>query len=603
MKISRNGTSCDKTQYYRSCYMIKKFISERKTALAAGALLLFSALYVFLRLVKPSEILRSLFNYTINNPDRVNNLFYKQALALIALSAAVLFILWFIKTAYYLKLIALVSAAFEKLLKLFSIHTLLAAALIYLAVLFPLAVSHYDLGYDEAVYLEYAKYFAKTAVVYINLNEKIILVDTIAMLPYYIASVPLFWLNLTALWYFKAVSVLLSLISLFFLFRISRKLYGFAAAVLFLFFLGVQPGFGFIASSYFGELIQAAFLLYGFYFAFSDSGDTASNRKLITSSLLISLAVHTKFQLAFIITFTLLALYVQSRRIGVLKLLGYTILFSGLISFVRTIPVLIFDYTLLRRMILITDIFAGPAYASWLVILDKFQLFNRFFPLPLFIIISAAFYYYCRNLFERALFFFSVVTVLWWIFLYPLTTYRNPFMGIITICLMAAVLAVRVYNDLKMRSPGYMKAAKVFSVSAVILLMAYGFSANIIYAYIGYNDGVQFDLDGFKNRLFTQPVYDTSQKDFYRGLNNFITPADTVYNGTWVAQYYLDNPVCTFDKMKESLSTNPGEKYMIVTRDFYPLGFEKIYSQIDSLGVKKELMFKTDKHELFRISK
>ena len=583
--------------------MIKKFISRKKTVLAAGALLLLSALYVFIRFVKPADILRSLFKYTINNPERINNLFYKQTLALIVLSAAVLFIMWFIKTAYFAKLKELLSAAFDKLLRLFNIYTLLAAVLIYLAVLFPLAVSHYDLGYDEAVYLEYAKYFAKTAVVYINLNEKIILVDTIAMLPYYVASVPLFWLNLTALWYFKAISVLLSLISLFFLFRISGKLYGSAAAVLFIFFLGVQPGFGFIASSYFGELLQAAFLLYGFYFAFSDPGNTASNKKLILASLLISLAVHTKFQLAFIITFTLLALYIQSRQKGVLKLLGYTILFSALISFIRTIPVLIFDYTLLRRMILITDIFAGPAYASWLVILDKFQLFNRFFPLPLFIIISAAFYYYSRNLFERALFFFSVVTALWWIFLYPLTTYRNPFMGIITICLMAAVLAVRAYNELKMKSPAYMKAAKVFSVSAVILLMAYGFSANIIYAYIGYNDGVQFDLDGFRNRLFASPVYDTSQKDFYSGINNFITPADTVYNGTWVAQYYLANPVCTFDKMKESLNTNPGEKYMIVTRDFYPLGFEKIYSQIDSLGVKKELVFKTDKHELFRISK
>jgi len=583
--------------------MIKKLITEKKKTLLAGATLLFAALYVFLRIVKPTEILRSLFNYTINNPEKIDKLFYKQAIGLIVLSAVSLFIVWFIKTEYYTKLKSLVSAAFEKFLNLLNIYTLLAAVLIYIAVLFPLAVSHYDLGYDEAVYLEYAKYFAKTAVVYINLNEKIILVDTIAMLPYYVASVPLFWLNLTDLWHFKAISTLLSLAALIFLFRISKKLYGSVAAILFIFFLGVQPGFGFIASSYFGELLQAAFLLYGFYFAFSDPKSIDSGKKLITSALLISVAVHTKFQVAFIITFTLLALYIQSRQKGVLKLLGYTILFSALFSFVRTIPVLVFDYTLLRRMILITDIFAGPAYASWSVILDKFQLFNRFFPLPLFIIISAAFYYFSKNLFERALFFFSVVTVLWWIFLYPLTTYRNPFMGIITICLMAAILAVRAYNELTMKFPDYHRAIKVFSAASVLLLMSYGFSANLIYAYIGYNDGVQFDLDGFKNRLFTAPVYDTSQKDFYKGMNNYVTPGDTVYNGTWVAQYYLNNPVCTFDKMKESLGTNPGNKYMIVTRDFYPLGFDKIYSQIDSLGVKKELIFKTDKHELYRVSK
>lgn len=168
---------------------------------------------------------------------------------------------------------------------------------------------------------------------------------------------------------------------------------------------------------------------------------------------------------------------------------------------------------------------------------------------------------------------------------------------------MAAILAVRIYNDFILKFPAQQRAVRIFSASAVLLLMAYGFSANIIYAYIGYNDGVQFDMDGYRNRLFTTPVYDTSQKDFYRNLKNYTGEKDTIYNGTWVAQYYLENPVCTFDKMKESLSSNPGEKYMIVTRDFYPLGFEKIYTQVDSLGVKKELIFSTPKHELYKIKK
>lgn len=583
--------------------MIKNFLIKNKYLLPAAASLLFIALYILLVIVKPTEILHSVFNYTINNPDRINRLFYKQLTALIALSVFSLLAVWFYNSAYYKKFTGFLSSAFNGFLGIFTIKTLFAAVILYLAVLFPVAAGHFDLGYDEAVYLEYAKYFAQSGVVYINLNEKIILVDTIAMLPYYVASLPLFWFNLTDVWHFKTLSVILSALSLVFLFRLSKKRYGIVAAVLFLFFLCVQPGFGFIASSYFGELLQAAFLLYGFYYAFAEGKNLESRRNIIIASLLISLAVHTKFQVAFIITFTLLALFISERNKGVLKLLGYVILFSGLFSFIRTIPVLIFDYTLLRRMILITDIFAGPAYASWSVILDKFQLFNRFFPIPLFIIISAAFYYYSKNIFERAVFYFSVVTVMWWIFLYPLTTYRNPFMGIITICLMAAILAVRIYNDFILKFPAQQRAVRIFSASAVLLLMAYGFSANIIYAYIGYNDGVQFDMDGYRNRLFTTPEYDTSQKDFYRNLKNYTGEKDTIYNGTWVAQYYLENPVCTFDKMKESLSSNPGEKYMIVTRDFYPLGFEKIYAQVDSLGVKKELIFSTPKHELYKIKK
>lgn len=580
-----------------------KFFVKNKYLIPSAAALLFFLIYLFLIFVKPADLLHNIFNYNINNPERINKLFYKQLAVLSALSVFLAFAMWFCKTAAYGKFTKFISAAFQGFLRLLSINTLSAAIILYLAALFSIAAANYDLGYDEAVYLEYAKFFAQTGVVYITLNEKIMFVDTIAMLPYYIASLPNFWLNFSDVWHLKTLSVLLSLISLFFLFKISNKLYGFLTAVIFIFFLALQPGFGFIASSYFGELLQAAFLLYGFYYAFAEGKSIADNRKLIIASLLISLAIHTKFQLAFIITFTLLALYLSERQKGILKLLGYTVLFSALLSLIRTIPVVIFDYTLLRRMILITDIFAGPAYASWSVMLDKIQLFNRFFPLPLFIVICSAFYFYSKTLFERALLFFSVITVMWWIFLYPLTTYRNPFMGIITICLIAAILSVKLYNDFTNKFPAQIRKVKIFTASAIILLMTYGFSANLIYAWIGYNDGVQFDLDGFRNRLFTLPVYDKSQKDFYRNLNNFISKQDTVYNGTWVAQYYLDNPVCTFDKMKESLGTNPGFKYMIITRDFYPLGFEKIYSQVDSLGVKKELIYSTNKHELYKISK
>src|SRR5207344_1459717 len=104
---------------------------------------------------------------------------------------------------------------------------------------------------------------------------------------------------------------------------------------------------------------------------FGDEKNLLSQKKLIISSLFISLAIHTKFQLAFIVTFTLLALYISCRQKDILKLLGYTILFSAGLSFIRTIPLLVYDYSLLRRMILITDIFAGPAYASYSVVLDK----------------------------------------------------------------------------------------------------------------------------------------------------------------------------------------------------------------------------------------
>lgn len=583
--------------------MMKKYFTGKKIAVPFLLSVFFIALYVFISIIKPSDILSSVFHYNINNPGRVNNLFFRQLLLLIFLSAGMLCFSLFYKSSFYNVFISFLGKIYNNVLDLLTVNILLIVTLLYLAVLFPLAIASYDLGYDEAVYLDYAKNFAHTAMVYITYDNKIVPIDTIAMLPYYIASLPNYWLNLTELWHFKLTSSLLSVLTLIALFKISKDRYGKAASILFIFFLALQPGFGFIASSYFGELLQAAFLLYGFSLCFGNEKDLLSQKKLIASSLFISLAIHTKFQLAFIVTFTLLALFISSRHKGILKLLGYTILFSAGLSFIRTIPVLIYDFSLLKGLILITDIFAGPAYASYSVILEKFQLFNRFFPLPLFLIICAAFYFYTNSLFERALFYFSVITVTWWIFLYPLSTYRNPFMGIITICLMAGVLSIKAYDYYINKYPVNKRAVKLLTVMSLSFLMVYGFSANLIYAYVGYNDGVQFDLDGFKNRLFSNIEHNTSQKDFYEGVKKIVNPADTIYNGSWVPRHYLSNPIFTFDALKESLQRSPGEKYVLVARDFYPLGFEKIYSKIDTLGVTRRLILKTGEHELYGVSK
>ncbi|MCC6865624.1 MAG: hypothetical protein IT280_05630 [Ignavibacteria bacterium] len=459
------------------------------------------------------------------------------------------------------------------------------------------------MGYDEAVYIEYAKNFANTGISFITLNEKIFLIDTIAMLPHYIFAVPNFIFNFTDVWSFKLISSIISIFTLIVIFLVTNKKYGKETAVLFLFFLCIQPGFGFISSSFFGELLQSAFLIYGLYIAFPISNNKIPIKNTIYGSLLLSLAVQTKFQVAVLVTITLLILYITTHQKEVLKLLGFTILISALFTIIRTIPVILFDYTLLRKMIIITDIFAGPPTASINLIIEKIQLFNRFFPISLFLLICSSFFFYSKNLFERAILYFSVVTAVWWITLYPLSTYRNPFMGIISVCLMASLLAVKAYQILETKYPLYKNSIKLISIFSIITLMGYGYSANLIYAYIGYNDGVQFDLDGYKNRLFDKIEYNSSQKKFYSGLKQYVTPADTIYNGTWVSQYYLTNPICTFDKLKESLIANPAPKFILVTRDLYPLGFEKIYTQIDSLGIKKELVFKTNQHELYRLTK
>jgi hypothetical protein len=135
--------------------------------------------------------------------------------------------------------------------------------------------------------------------------------------------------------------------------------------------------------------------------------------------------------------------------------------------------------------------------------------------------------------------------------------------------------------------------------------MMYGFSANLIYAYIGYNDGVQFDLDGYRSRLFTNIEYNSTQKEFYENIQTRLRPLDTLYNGSFVSQFYLGNPVAPVSKLKESFSVNPIQpvKYLLITRDIYPLGLEKGRILLDSIGANWKLEVKTGEFEMYSVKK
>jgi len=200
-----------------------------------------------------------------------------------------------------------------------------------------------------------------------------------------------------------------------------------------------------------------------------------------------------------------------------------------------------------------------------------------------------------------------LIAVLWWIFLFPYTTYRHPFIGIITLCILAAILSVNFYTKLAATKKNTLLPLKYLTTSVVLFLMLYGFSTNLIYAYIGYNDGVQFDLDGFKNRLFSPIQQDNSQSEFYSKLKQTIKESDTLYNASFISRFYLDNPVYTLNSMYLDIDSKSesgvNEKLLLVTRENYPLGFERIYKELDSLGYGKRLIMKVGENELHGIKR
>ena len=583
--------------------MNKVYVTKRAQIITGSVTVLCILLYLLLHIITPSEIIDKTIRATYKNPQRLNGIFYSILLRVSVLGIILIAAFRLINSTYFPKIKTAASNISVNISKVFSLNLLFCVSIVYLAALFVMAVLNYDLGTDEAWYICVGENFTKTLIPYFTSNGKLFIIDTISMLPYYMICLINFGLGLTQVWHFKLAASILSVITLCILFFVSKKQYGRHEAILFLFFLILQPGFGFVASSFFGELFQAGLVISGMYLWLRND-DNISRKTILTVSLLFTAAIHTKFQLIFILSLVLLIMHFTDRKSFAFKLLIYTLFFSVLLSVLRTIPVMLKEPSSLRSLVVVNLFAEQTSNLSLGLVTDKFQLLNRFFPAALFILISLGYsFYFMKSAFDRFVFIFASVTILWWVFLYPFSPYRVPFMGFIFLVLMASRVAMGIYSAFSQKFPDRSVVFKYAAVFSLVFLMLYGFSANLVYAYIGYNDGVQFDLDGFRSRLFTEIKRDNSQKEFFEELKGKVSPSDTLYNCYSVAIFYVKNPVFRLDKLRESLEYSRDEKLVLVTRDMFPLGFEKIYSELDSLGGVRRLIMKKPGHELYGITK
>lgn len=569
--------------------------------------LLFTVIQILFYFIKPSDILLKL-NFSFITPDKVNNLIAKQIFFLLIIFFITTAILWLYKSRFYPLILSKFISLLNKITLIINYKLLSVILISYLAVLFLLSIINFDLGFDEAWYLHWAKNFSATGIALYSTNGQISLIDTITMLPYYLVSTVVFWSGGSEVWHFKLLSTLFSIVALLYFFYFIKTISNKIAALLSVLFLIIQPGFAFISTSFFGELFQIFFVLIGLKFWLYDNYKNDS-KNIILPSLFFSIAIHTKFQLLIVLFLTIFIFSFIVKKQNTSKILLYTLLFTVFIIFIRTLPVVFTDIKNLRYL-LIMDWVSGNSISQSLSLtaFDKIQLFNRFFSVPLFLVVIFASFLYFKKPIVIFLTVFSAVTSVWWILLFPYSTYRHPFIAIISICILSGLLIYNWYNitDLKIKNS---LRFKFIVISTFSFLMLYGFSANIFYSYIGYNDGVQFDLDGFNSRLFEPVKHDNSQKDFHAELKKIVSPLDTLYNGSFVTRFYLPNTIFTKEKISESLKNSPDgdTKYFLVTRDVYPLGFTKIYAELDSLAavdtLQVQLLLKKGEHELYGIAK
>lgn len=572
-----------------------------------GFVILMLILLFIFKGIPPSDFLYKILSFKIKSPDPFNVKITKAVINLIF--AGILAVLISLGAKYpklnpFKKWLPKLA---DFLTGFFTIRVLLVIIAGYFAILFYLAVSRYDLGIDEVGYLIYAKSFAHNGFAYCILNGKFWVMDTYAMLPMYVIAVINFLLGLTEVWHFKLLATLLSLCSLYVIFRITRKLYSRQAAVLFLFLLSVQPGFGFVASSFFGEIVQALFFFSAVYLWLKDDTPMTS-KKVYIISLLFAVCIQTKFQVSQSIFLSLIIFHFIDKEKKALPIFFFTVVFVIAIALLRLAPAVIYDRSFLTPYIKFWyGEFFENVNRTALALLDRTQFFNKFLSFIFTVLLMGGIFLRAKKPFEKFISLFTLFYLLWWIVYFWLSNYRVLFIGIITFCFLLAEFIYDIYR--KYANDASPKAAAWIPALCILTLMAYGYSINIIYASIGINDAVQFDLDGAKSRLFIPVAYDKSQKEFYREAKNVLRGVDSVYiasggQACYIPQFYLgESRIFDKDFLGKSVESTAGAKYVIIDRTAFPLGLEEGYKVLDALNVHRTLLLKNGEYELYSVEK
>ncbi len=164
-----------------------------------------------------------------------------------------------------------------------------------------------------------------------------------------------------------------------------------------------------------------------------------------------------------------------------------------------------------------------------------------------------------------------------------MSTYRLFVFSIFPVLYILSIIIYRFYTE---QFKNHITKLQRFIVIIILFIsFLYGITTNYKYAKIGYNDGVQFDLDGFKGRLFTGIENDNSQKLFYNTVKNKINSDDIIFTPSpFLTNFYLSNQV--YDLNQIFNSEIKGDKYyVIISREYYPNEISKGYSELRNLVV------------------
>ncbi len=469
-----------------------------------------------------------------------------------------------------------------------------AATCAYLMIGFYLAIKNFDLGYDEVWYIYYAKRFF-LSVSNLFKGEVYNSFPTRTMLPHNLASLILYGFHLHEVWHFKLMNSVLTLVSMAGMYAVVRKAADKQTAGYFVLISIFWSTFLFVASSYFGVLIAVCLIFLGVrnYYKKGISWNA------LKAAIFFSLAMHTKIQLVPLLLFSILLLYAIERKKEHFFLFIYTIISYLLLVFIRNIPnMFITSGNILKSYVKLGSSFIYSRSGTYNF--DHIQLFDNIIPIVVFLCISLLFIRKRRTGFDLFIYLISTVNCIWWMVFYNMATFRHLFLGLIPFAYITAKTISELNTEFaqKREGKGFLQSPLVL-IGVLFLLINAGYM-NLTGAYIGYNDGVQFQYSGAKSRLFKSVVTDTSQKDFYNYATQVIGIDDVIYNGNpFYTDFYLGIKAESYKEIRQEAEK---KQWLIICREDYPLGLEQAYKDIKNMPGDKMLVFKTGDYELYRLN-
>lgn len=409
-----------------------------------------------------------------------------------------------------------------------SISHLFWFSIVMILILSIYAVFNFDIGLDEAWYLNDIQNINKYGSVYRDFgNDKSHYYD-IQNLPLNLISnftVPLLGFSVT---HIRIIVLLFALLLIPVLFKLFDEL----TAKLSIIFLFLYPGIISLTSAVFLEFTALLFIILALILL-KNFEVKNKNYLLVLSALFMSISMATKIQFSVLIGIILIILFfVDFKKSSIiLKYSLFIMLFIFLILIYSFIHYGYHNGVLLFKYLFLGGNQGELTNINLNLIINKFLILNNLIFIPILLFIWSKTWKIIKKdydyLYMKIIFIGAIAILIYWNIFFGVLTWRNAFVGIAFNLILVAIYLKENY-----------KSAKLMLIPYIVV----GTIANLIFVQHGAHNDVQYYNVHLLDELLTVKR-DDAQQSFFSKAAEIIKPEDDVFvpGHVYTSRIYLNN--------------------------------------------------------------